>query len=107
MVCNTSQPIHSGWAANRGCRSDLQHRGGQRSRLQYSRAKWHESVAHSDIHSISESEYDREPGSEVNAGNALECRERRTPNSLEPIAHSRLRAIRELCKSLIQSNLPR
>jgi hypothetical protein len=45
MVCNHSKPILSEWAANPGCRSDLQHRGGKRSRLQHSRAGWPESVA--------------------------------------------------------------
>src|ERR1700687_1427860 len=29
MVCNHSKPILSEWAANPGCRSDLQHRGGE------------------------------------------------------------------------------
>src|SRR5260370_26855543 len=28
MVCNHSKPILSEWAANPGCRSDIQHRGG-------------------------------------------------------------------------------
>src|SRR6516165_6993549 len=41
-------PDHlSPWAANRGCRSDLQRRGWQRSWLQHSRVGWAESLAHS------------------------------------------------------------